>query len=71
MLSQIMNTIFKCTHTEGKGHDCQFVEAVNKHIPKAEKKADKEAKTEKEWNKIFHSEMAKLTEHFRTFVGIK
>lgn len=57
----------KCSHTEGKGHDCVYIEAINKFISHAEKDANKQAKSIDEWNRIFHLEMAKLTTHLRSF----
>jgi hypothetical protein len=63
----MFSALMKCEHTEGKGHDCQMVDAINKYIPQAEKKADKEAKNDEDWNRIFHMEMARLTKQFRHF----
>ena len=65
----VMKYVSKCLHEDGKGHDCAYVDAINKYIPEAEKIATKKSHNDDEWNKLFHSEMHKLTTHFRHIVG--
>lgn len=58
-----------CSHTDGRGHDCAYVEARNKLIPIAEREADElvrsrlglggEARSAF-WSRCFHDAMARL-----------
>lgn len=64
-----MRTRRHCNHTDGRHHTCSQVDRINKHIPYAEKYADREIDIvlEKEnitvddanalWSRVFHAEM--------------
>jgi len=69
-----------CFHTEGKYHDCKYVDWRNKFVDKAEKYANLTVpkiegsinpsdalrdKYNRDWSRAFHARMSILTERHR------